>query len=47
MFDQRKITIDMKSAECVLIPITAKEYHDLSYDSLPIFENYDCYYHLN
>lgn len=37
----------MKPAECVLIPITAKEYHDLSYDSLPIFENYDCYHHLN
>ena len=37
----------MKSAVCVLTPMTAKEYYDLYYDSLPIFENYDCYYHLN
>lgn len=44
---KEKIIIDMKSAVCIAKPITAKEYYDLYQVSLPLFENYDCYFYLD
>lgn len=37
------ITIDLKNAVCVVVPITAREYYNAVQRSLPILENYDHY----
>lgn len=44
---KERLTIDMKTAKGILTTLTQKQYNDLWEKSIPIFENYDCYFRLS